>query len=187
MVIKVIICAIFITFATASILCFSKCQGGPSHRLRTPGEEIAYTARPKINSNSKIFRYGQSLFCLPHRPKFSYLFDLCLHWVSIIRGIKFDYKEEELYLLLMHDYSDFEVCYCLIKSNPDRSKGTKQPIKNLLTTNFRHHVCKPQNQMNQASFYEHIKLFCGHLVLSNHISRHFFEIQIRFTIQIVIT
>ena len=58
------------------------------HRLRTPGEEIALTARPKINSQSQIFRYGQSIFCLPHRPKFSDFFDLCLYWVSVVRVLK---------------------------------------------------------------------------------------------------
>ena len=58
-----------------------------THGLRTPGDEIAFTARPKINSHSQIFRYGPSIFCLPHRPKFSDLFDLCLHWVSVVRGM----------------------------------------------------------------------------------------------------
>ena len=57
------------------------------HGLRTPREEIAFTARPKIHSHSQIFRYGRSIFCLPHRPKFSDFFDLCLHWVSIVRGL----------------------------------------------------------------------------------------------------
>ena len=56
----------------------------PTHGLRTPGEEIAFTARPKINSHSQIFRYGRSIFCLPHRPKFSDFFNLCLHWVSVV-------------------------------------------------------------------------------------------------------
>ena len=28
------------------------------HGLWMPGEEIAFTARPKINSHSQIFRYG---------------------------------------------------------------------------------------------------------------------------------
>ena len=32
------------------------------------------------------FRYGQSIFHLPHRPKFSDFFDLCLHWVSLVHG-----------------------------------------------------------------------------------------------------
>ena len=42
------------------------------HELRTlPREEIAFTARPKIHSHSQIFRYSQSIFCLPHRPNFS--------------------------------------------------------------------------------------------------------------------
>ena len=56
------------------------------HGLRTPREEIAFTARPKIHSPSQIFRYGQSIFCLPHRPNFSDICDLCFHWVSVVRG-----------------------------------------------------------------------------------------------------
>ena len=46
----------------------------------TPREEIAFTARP----HSQIFRYGRSIFCLPHWPNFSDIFDLCLHWVSVV-------------------------------------------------------------------------------------------------------
>ena len=61
------------------------------HGLWTPGEEIAFTARPKIHSHSQFFRYGQSIFCLPYRPKFSDFFDLCLHWVSVVRDSK-DFK-----------------------------------------------------------------------------------------------
>ena len=49
-------------------------------------EEKAFTARPKIHSYSQSFRYGQSIFCLPLRPNFSDIFDLCLHWVSVVRG-----------------------------------------------------------------------------------------------------
>ena len=60
-----------------------------SHGLRTPGEEIAFTARPKINSHSQILRYGRNIFCLPHRPKFSDFFDLCLHWVSVVRDVSY--------------------------------------------------------------------------------------------------
>ena len=55
------------------------------HGLRTPSEEITFTARPKIKSQSQIFRYGWSIFCLPYRPKISDFFDLCLHWVSVVR------------------------------------------------------------------------------------------------------
>ena len=60
-------------------------QNTLTHGLRTPREEIAFTARPKIHSHSQIFRYGGSIFCLPHRPNFSDIFDLCLHWVSVVR------------------------------------------------------------------------------------------------------
>ena len=49
-----------------------------SIRLWTPNKEIDFTARPKT--------HGRSIFCLPHRPKFFDFFDLCLHWVSVVRG-----------------------------------------------------------------------------------------------------
>ena len=63
------------------------CQGRAIRATdyRTRSEEITFTARPKINSHFQIFRYGRSIFCLPHRPKFSDFFDLCLHWVSVVR------------------------------------------------------------------------------------------------------
>ena len=64
-----------------AILCM-----GAAHGLRTPGKEIAFTAQPKINSHSQIFRCGRSKFCWSRRPKFSDFFDLCLHWVSVVRG-----------------------------------------------------------------------------------------------------
>ena len=47
------------------------------HGLRTTRDEIAFTARPKIHSHSQIFRYGRSIFCLPHRPNSSDIFDFC--------------------------------------------------------------------------------------------------------------
>ena len=40
------------------------------HGLWTPSKEIPVTARPKIKSQSQIYRYGWSIFCLPHRPNF---------------------------------------------------------------------------------------------------------------------
>ena len=55
------------------------------HGLWTPGEEMAFTAQTKIKSQSQIFRYGRRICCLPHRPKISNFFDLCLHWVSVVR------------------------------------------------------------------------------------------------------
>jgi hypothetical protein len=64
----------------AATLCVVLCHG-----LRTPGEEIAFTAQPKIKSQSQIYRYGLSIFCLPQRPNFSDIFYLCLHWVSVVR------------------------------------------------------------------------------------------------------
>jgi hypothetical protein len=48
------------------------------------GHPVRKSPSLKIHSNSQIFRYGRSMFCCPHRPKFSYFFDLCLHWVSVV-------------------------------------------------------------------------------------------------------
>ena len=62
------------------------------HGLWTPREEIAFTARPKIQSQSQIFRYGRSIFCLPHQPNFSDIFDFCFHWVSVVRVYKHAWK-----------------------------------------------------------------------------------------------
>ena len=68
------------------------------HGLRTPKEEIVFTARPKIQYRSQIFRYGRSIFCLSHQPKFSYFFDLCLHWVSVVHGSDDATKESHSFL-----------------------------------------------------------------------------------------
>ena len=56
------------------------------HGLRTPSEEIAFPAQPKIKSQSQIFQYRQSIFCLPHRSKISDFFDLYLYWLQVVRG-----------------------------------------------------------------------------------------------------
>ena len=67
---------------------------GSDHGLRTPREEIAFTARPKIQSQSQIFMYGRSIFCLPD------IFDLCLHWVSVVRDV---YHRERITLINCND------------------------------------------------------------------------------------
>ena len=59
--------------------------------------EIASTAQPKIQSQSQIFSYGRSIFCLPHGPKISDFFDLCLHWVSVVRDHKHTFALQESY------------------------------------------------------------------------------------------
>ena len=43
---------------------------GPDHGLRTPGEEIAFTTRPKIHSHSQIFRYAEAKFVCHISPNF---------------------------------------------------------------------------------------------------------------------
>jgi hypothetical protein len=53
------------------------------HGLGTPGGEITFTARLKLTPTPKIFRYGQSIFILPHQPKFSDFFEI--HGVSGVR------------------------------------------------------------------------------------------------------
>ena len=82
----------------------------PMHGLRTPREEIAFTARPKIQSQSQsqIFRHNQSIFCLPHRPNFSDIFDLCLHWVSVIRAQVDSMKETKKFINMANFLSLFQ-------------------------------------------------------------------------------
>ena len=76
-------------FSIGHFLNYHKIKVTPNdlyHGLQTPWEEMALTERPKIHSHSQIFRYGQRIFCLPHRPNFSDIFDLCFHWVSVVGG-----------------------------------------------------------------------------------------------------
>ena len=72
------------------------------HRLRTAREEITFTAWLKTHSHSQIFRHSQSLFCLPHRPKFSGIFDLWLHWVSVWHGMDPDSLSNRILSLEMN-------------------------------------------------------------------------------------
>ena len=60
------------------------------YRLWKSSEEIVITARPKIKSQYQIFRYSRSMFCLPHQPKISDLFDLWINGCpqSMTGGIK---------------------------------------------------------------------------------------------------
>ena len=57
----------------------------PSYGLQTPREEIAFTtARPKIHTQSQILGTAEAYF----GPIFQLcIFDLCLHWVSVVRGL----------------------------------------------------------------------------------------------------
>ena len=77
------------------------------HGLRTPREEIAFTARPKIQSQSQIFRYGGSIFCLAHRPNFSDIFNLCLHWVSVVRALVHSLSRSNLFSLIFSASDSF--------------------------------------------------------------------------------
>ena len=79
--------------STASDRKGAKIQYDEYHGLRTPREKIAFTAWPKIQSLSQIFMYGRSIFCLPNRPNFSDIFDLCLHCVSVVREIVYTHQK----------------------------------------------------------------------------------------------
>ena len=67
-----------------------QCRHQPSltknkiHGLRTPGQEITFTAQPKIKFQSRIFRFGRSIFCLPYWLNFFLI--LWLHWVFIVHA-----------------------------------------------------------------------------------------------------
>ena len=74
---------------------FQGCYLLADHGLRTSDEEITFTTLPKIKSQSQIFRYSQSIFFLPHRPKISEFrvrgirilkSVACWHWKRFMRG-----------------------------------------------------------------------------------------------------
>jgi hypothetical protein len=100
------------TANTNHCLLFSEFCNHAVHGLRTPREEKAFTARPKIHSHSQIFRYSQSIFCLPLRPNFSDIFDLCLHWVSVVCDavcprLNFSTHFRNIFQLESHNLSSF--------------------------------------------------------------------------------
>ena len=76
---------------------FAECNA-KTHGLRTPRREVAFISRPKKQSQSQIFRYGRSIFCLPHQPNFLDIFDLCLHWVSVVCVLNSSMPTEQNYL-----------------------------------------------------------------------------------------
>ena len=90
-------------------------NGGPytlTHGLRTPREEIAFTARPKIHSHSQIFRYGGSIFCLPHRPIFRYLWFMpslgsVVRWSRDILDLWYSYLQNTFYRLSCNPSNQF--------------------------------------------------------------------------------
>ena len=97
------------------------------HGLRTPGEEIAFTARPKLNSQSQIFRYGRSIFCLPHWPKFSDFFDSCLHWVSVVRDwVNVTYHHQQENPIFMPYWVRCRAWRAFFKSNDIHNRGATE-------------------------------------------------------------
>ena len=98
-----------------SLRCFL--ENGALHRrahgLRTTGEEFPFTEQPKMKSQSQSFRYGRSIFCLPHWPKFSDFFALFLHQVSAVRALE-DTLTREISINQWNKCSCF-VCTCKIE------------------------------------------------------------------------
>ena len=95
-----------------------------------------YTARPKIHSHSQIFRCSQSIFCLPHRPKFSDFFDFCLHWVSVVCGL-------ELRIAQPSKWKAFFVL--LVNSDPYLRNSLFQQTKGMLMHPCFHKLSHYQN------------------------------------------
>ena len=76
-----------------------------NHGLRTPGEEIAFAERPKINFQFQIFRYGRNIFYRPHTEinTIPVISELCLEkfWEVFISLVKNLLPSNELILLDM--------------------------------------------------------------------------------------
>ena len=102
-----------------------------------PGEEITFTAQPKIKSQSQIFRYGRSIFCLPHRPKISDFFDLCLRWVFVVRGFtqRFYTKKKLLTFLKVKSLKSNTV-HCWRMKWQTRPRAKPRATKHLVSGGF---------------------------------------------------
>ena len=95
------------------------------------GNSLHCTARPKIHSHSKMFRYGRSIFCLPDQPNFSDIFDLCLRWVSVVRGCSLPFpniivsvwiSEPTKYVLApIIQQREAAICKMLVKSGLEKN------------------------------------------------------------------
>ena len=64
------------------------------------------------NPNPKFLgTYDRSIFCLPYRPNFSDIFDLCLHWVSVVRDQN---QSTRAAAVIVRCYFLFEVSWSLV-------------------------------------------------------------------------
>ena len=94
-----------------------------NHRLQMPREEIA---QPKLHSHSQIFRYSQGIFCLPHRPNFSDIFDLCLHWVSVVRDFEDWWNEGDTFMDQCPEKQHSWLCGLSITEQPENHRKKDQ-------------------------------------------------------------
>ena len=99
---------------------------------RQCGEEITFTARPKINSNSQTFMYGRSIFCLPHfQISLIYAFIGCPYFVALALKLWFYVPTYQLRLdLSVHGKSVAKVAYRTENTNDDiflHDIGQKRP------------------------------------------------------------
>ena len=68
----------------------------------------------KLNPNPKFLGTAKAYFCLPHRPNLSDFFDLCRHWLSVVRGYS--------YWLLALRHSSYQ------KKNESQRRSSLKPL-----------------------------------------------------------
>ena len=69
--------------------------------------------------------YGRSIFCLLLRPKFSYFFDLCLHWVSVVRV---RYSSKKIFFKIVIFFTVTIVYYIEARINSKQSSSPHLPL-----------------------------------------------------------
>ena len=85
----------------------------------------------------QIFRYGRSIFCLPHRPKISDFFDLCLRWVFVVRGFtqRF-YTKKKLLTFLKVKSLKSNTMHCWRMKWQTRPRAKPRATKHLVSGGF---------------------------------------------------
>ena len=56
-------------------------------------KEMAYRTWPRITPQSQMFNIAEAF-----NPDISYFFDLCLHWMSLVRGLSYLHRSVGIFL-----------------------------------------------------------------------------------------
>ena len=60
--------------------------------------EMAYKTWPRITPQSQMFNVAEAYLSATFNPDISNFFDLCLHWMSLVRGLSYLHRSVGIFL-----------------------------------------------------------------------------------------